>query len=161
MTILTVLIAAVLCVILVVFVAKKLFASNSMDVPVGLNTATIASAVTNIPDAQEQPAVTTSVTKQTTSETVLTTAPLPEEMYVVTYVQLQAEPSVDAANLICMSPNIKVKVLERTSEGYMKVTFLNCDDTVYTGYVLESFLSPVPVERETTTTAETELFAGE
>ena len=160
-TILTVLIAAVLCVILVVFAAKKLFASNSREVPVGLDTATIAAAVTNIPEVQEQPEATTLATEAAVSESVTTASAEPGEMYVITYVQLLAEPREDAAHIICMSPNIKVTVLERLSDGYVKLTFVNGDGSACTGYVMNTYLSPTPVERETTAASESEAPAEE
>ena len=171
--ILTIIIVTLVCVVLVLVLAKGLFSSNSKDVPAGLDTGTIANGAASA-GAQSVSSVSTSASAVTTtaapaasvsgtgvSETTVSTAEVNDSVaYVVTYVQLKTQPDQDSANVICMSPNIKVNVLERRDDGYIKIAFHNFDGTDYTGYVKTEYLSPTPVERTTTTAAVTEATAG-
>lgn len=152
--ILAIAVTTVFCVCVVVLLAKSLFASNSSEVPVGLNTATISNpAMTTPPPAtvseeQTAPPTGTLVTSELPAAATTTTAPDSDELYVTKYVQLLTEPKEDAEHIVCMSPNIKVKVLERRADGYFKVTFINGDGSTCTGYVLGEFLSSTPVQRD-------------
>ncbi|MBR6871999.1 MAG: SH3 domain-containing protein [Ruminococcus sp.] len=163
--IITLLAATLAVVLLVLFLAKKLVASNNSDVPAGLNTATLAvsgqttvTTVTTAVTTAQSSSVSQSGAGSVSDTSAGTTATQYEQAddiaYVVTYVQLKAQPDPDSANVICMSPNVKVKVLERRTDGYIQLTFLNGDGTNITGYVKTEYLSPAPVER--TTAAQTE-----
>ena len=155
--IITIIVVTLVCIILVLLLAKGLFASNSKEVPAGLNTATLANSAaaasqTTTASVTSSSSVTSAAGGETTA--AVTTEPRDDSVaYVVTYVQLKAQPNQDAANVVCMSPNIKVKILERREDGYVQLTFLNGDGTNCTGYVKTEYLSPTPVER--TTAAET------
>ena len=157
--IITIIVVTLVCIVLVLVLAKSLFASNSKEVPAGLNTGTIAnsSAAASVTAVTTTTAVDVSGTapagSSETASAVTTEARDDSVAYVVTYVQLKAQPNQDAANVICMSPNIKVKILERREDGYVQLTFLNGDGSNCTGYVKTEYLSPTPVER--TTPAET------
>lgn len=169
--VLTILVITLVSVVLVLFVAKGLFASNSKDVPAGLNTATLTkaapAAVTTLSDSVAAQTTTVSSASGAASETgtsagtttaaVTTTTVVQDDSvaYVVTYVQLKAQPDPDSANVICMSPNIKVNILERRTDGYVQLSFLNSDRTTITGYVKNEYLSPVPVEKTTAASTET------
>ncbi|SDB27095.1 hypothetical protein SAMN02910317_01354 [Ruminococcaceae bacterium FB2012] len=168
--IITIIVVTLVCIVLVLVLAKGLFASNSKDVPAGLNTATIANSAAGA--SQSASATTTSAapvsgtTAAGGSVSEVTTEARDDSVaYVVTYVQLKAQPNQDSANVICMSPNIKVKILERREDGYIHLTFLNGDGTECSGYVKTEYLSPTPVERttpaETTAASEQEVPASE
>lgn len=164
---------AAFCVVVVILLAKGLFASNTAEVPEGINTATVSSTTpaetTEAPAESEAEAQST----ETASAPAATSAAAPaepEKAYITNYVQLLEEPAEDAAHIICMSPNIEVTVLERRDDGYVKLTFLNGDGTTCTGYVLSTFLkasrdevvteapeeTEAPAEEETEAPAETE-----
>lgn len=159
--VLAIAVVTVFCICIVVLLAKSLFASNSKDVPAGLNTGTVPNTDTTVaaplpagestsskpadtPDNSggDIPAIVTTTTTAA-AQTVENT----DELYVNKYVQLLAEPKEDAAHVICMSPNVKLTVLERRADGYYKVTFKNYDGTVCTGYVKPECLSIAPVQR--------------
>lgn len=65
--------------------------------------------------------------------------------YITEYAYLRTEASQDGAEIVCMSPNITVTVLETGINGYAKVTFVNGDGSTLTGYVHESYLSQTPI----------------
>lgn len=151
-------VVTVFSVCIVVLLAKTLFASNSSDVPAGLNTATMPNTNTTTTAATTAPATTTSDVQtsigiggggDSTSPVLTTTtaAVSSDEMYVSKYVQLLKEPKEGSGNIVCMSPNVKVKVLERRADGFYKVTFKNGDGSTCTGYVMNTFLSATQVQR--------------
>lgn len=146
------------CVCIVVLLAKTLFASNSSEVPEGLNTATLRNTnTTTTTTTAAVPAATSATVSdqnglgggETASVTTTTAASAAnsDEMFVSKYVQLLKEPKAGSGNIVCMSPNVKVKVLERRADGYYKVTFKNGDGSTCTGYVMNTFLSPNQVQR--------------
>ncbi|MBR6045484.1 MAG: hypothetical protein IKP47_07610 [Ruminococcus sp.] len=167
--IIVIIIVAAISIGVIVLLAKSLFASNSKDVPEGIYTGTVTnhsatSYTSSMPLAPETSAseqTTSSVTETAPPETSSTTAAASEQMYITNYVQLKASGDQKAENLICMSPNIRVKVYERLESGYVKVGFHNSDGNDYVGYVLASFLSPEPVQRDTTTTTAAAAAAAE
>ena len=55
----------------------------------------------------------------------------------VTY--LKQEPDEESENIIVLSPNIEVDVLETLDSGWTKITFLNVTGQL-TGYVQSSYL---------------------
>ncbi|MBR4554719.1 MAG: SH3 domain-containing protein [Ruminococcus sp.] len=144
-------VVTIFSVCVVVLLAKGLFASNSSEVPAGLDTGTIPTTTTAVPAATEITSKTT--TASATASAVSTSAADDGTAYVVTYVQLKSMPDEGSSNVVCMSPNIKVKVLERRDDGYVQLSLLNGDGTTLTGYVKNEYLSPVPVDRQTETTA--------
>ncbi len=166
--ILTLTVVTIACVVLVLFLSKRLFSSNNKDIPATLNTATLAAAApAAVTDVTASGTVTakasasaSEVSSQTETAASETTAAVDNSVgYVVTYVQLKAKPDQESENLMCMSPNLKVKIMERRDDGYIYLTFLNGDGTTYTGYVKQEYISPTEVERTTaaaTTAAEAE-----
>ena len=144
--IITIVVVAVFSITIVVLLAKNLFASNSRDVPAGIYTGTIPKPVSATLPPETKPAGATVTTSVTTAETTEAVSE-PEEMYVIKYIQLLEEPFEGSKKLICMSPNVRLKILERRADGYYKGTFHNCDGLDYTGYILREFLSPEPVDR--------------
>lgn len=63
-----------------------------------------------------------------------------EKAYVNQYANLHTEPSKDSENIVCMSPNIEVTVLEKLDNDYWKVYFVNVDGPK-TGYVWSGYLN--------------------
>ena len=132
----------VLCVILLL--AKGLFASNSSEVPKGINTATIntnesvaepvnstAPADTSVTDnsSVDESGAVTDVSSDESSQTDVL-----EVMYVTEYAYLHVAPDNDAENIVCMSPGVQVNVLEYEDNGYVKINFMNIDGPL-TGYI--------------------------
>ncbi|MBR6102365.1 MAG: SH3 domain-containing protein [Ruminococcus sp.] len=145
--VITILVITAICVALILLLSKSIFSSNSKDVPAGIDTGTISHTTTTA--ATSAPAESAAVTASSTlAETEPAVPAGPEYAYIITYVQLLAEPQAESAHLICMSPNIKVEVLERRADGFCQVSFLNGDGTTYTGYVLEDYLSSAEINRE-------------
>ena len=52
---------------------------------------------------------------------------------------LKREPDEESENIIVMSPNIEVDVLETLDNGWTKITFLNVTGQL-TGYVQSTYL---------------------
>lgn len=153
----------VMCIIFVL--AKGLFKSNSSTVPVGLYTGTI-SPETSAPAAEtttestadsqtdsQQSADSSQTDSQPAGEDSMSSdsvddssaAEVPEEKaYVTEYAYLRTQPNQDAEQIVCMSPNIEVTVLQRDIDGYCLITFMNIDGQL-TGYVYEGYLSDTPI----------------
>lgn len=147
----------VICVIVVL--AKGLFASNSSKVPDGLYTGTLSSELSS-PDvpantsadnssqtdvsAADSSAEESSQTDESSQDDSSTAEVTGEKAYITEYAYLRTEPSQDGEQIICMSPNLEVTVLERGLDGYCKVTFMNFD-TPLEGYVYEGYLSQTPI----------------
>ncbi len=128
----------------VVLVSKALFVSNSKTMAEGIDTATISATQTVSPDNSAVPgAVTTTVpvttTAPPTTTTPATTTQAVVKMKVLDVTYLKQEPDEQAENVIVMSPNIEVDVLETLDSGWSKVTFLNVTGQL-TGYIKSSFL---------------------
>ena len=138
----------VLCVILLL--AKGLFASNSSEVPKGINTATIntnesvaepvnstAPADTSVTDnsSVDESGAVTDVSSDESSQTDVL-----EVMYVTEYAYLHVAPDNDAENIVCMSPGVQVNVLEYEDNGYVKINFMNIDGPL-TGYIYKDYLT--------------------
>lgn len=130
---------------LIVILSKAVFVSNSKDIPEGIDTATIANTNTMPSDnsGEQSAAVTTSVTQATTVPQSTTEQTTTEKQVVkmkvldVTY--LKAEPDEESENVMYLSPNIEVDVLETLDSGWTKITFLNVTGQL-TGYVQSSYL---------------------
>lgn len=137
----------VLCVILLL--AKGLFASNSSEVPKGINTATI-NTDESVPEPAESsaPADTSAVEDDSSAESGVVTdvtddssqTDVLEVMYVTEYAYLHVAPDNEAENIVCMSPGVEVNVLEYEDNGYVKITFMNIDDPL-TGYIYKDYLT--------------------
>ena len=129
---------------LVVIASKAFFISNSKNIPEGIDTATIAASTKTPTDSSGQPAaVTTTVpvtttAPQTSSEQETTTKQV-VKMKVLDVTYLKTEPDEESENVIVMSPNIEVDVLETLDSGWTKVTFLNVTGQL-TGYIQSTFL---------------------
>lgn len=160
----------VLCVIFVL--AKGLFKSNSSSVPDGLYTGTVSPEMSaaqteayaesktdsetgnhdsgadeNSSQTDSQSGGTddseASVSSESTDESSIAEAQ-EEKAYITEYAYLRTEPNKDAEQIVCMSPNIEVTVLERDIDGYCLITFMNIDGQL-TGYVYEGYLSDTPI----------------
>lgn len=142
----------VLCVI--VLLAKGLFASNSAEVPEGINTATINTDETAPVYDDSAAEADTSVTDESSylDESGIAAESEPDEsddsegeqvlavMYVTEYAYLHVAPDNEAENIVCMSPGVEVNVLEYEDNGYVKITFMNIDGPL-TGYIYGSYLA--------------------
>ncbi len=131
---------------LIVIVSKAVFVSNSKDVPEGIDTATIAGSNVQPADSSGElsAAVTTTVTQatsapQSSTEQQTTTEKQVVKMKIVDVTYLKAEPDEESENVMYLSPNIEVDVLETLDSGWTKITFLNVTGQL-TGYVQTSFL---------------------
>lgn len=139
---------------LVVLVSKALFVSNSKDVPEGIDTATIgtntqpvetssnestpaqtsasASAKPADASASQSQSVSQSQTQSTTEKAVV-------KMKVLDVTYLKEQPDEKSQDVIILSPNIVVDVLETLDSGWTKITFLNVTGQL-TGYIQTSYL---------------------
>ena len=141
----TIVILGIFLMCLIVIASKAFFISNSKQVPEGIDTATIAaSSQTPADNSSGQPAaVTTTVpvtttAPQTSSEQVTTTKEV-VKMKVLDVTYLKTEPDEESENVIVLSPNIEVDVLETLDIGWTKVTFLNVTGQL-TGYIQSTYL---------------------
>lgn len=142
----------VLCVI--VLLAKGLFASNSAEVPKGINTATINTDETAPVYDGSAAETDASVTDESSypDESGTAAESVPDEtddsegeqilavMYVTEYAYLHVAPDNEAENIVCMSPGVEVNVLGYEDNGYVKITFMNIDGPL-TGYIYGSYLA--------------------
>ena len=136
---------------LVVFMAKGMFSSNSDDIPIGIDTATSNTAKdAPVPakadskadsQAKKDESATDSKADDSSEADESSEADSEETAIVNQYAYLHKEPDKDAENIVCMSPNIEVTVLEKLDNGYWKVTFMNIDGQK-TGYVWSEYLQP-------------------
>lgn len=139
---------------LVVLVSKALFVSNSKDVPEGIDTATIgtntqpveASSNENTPaqtsaSASAKPADASASQSQSVSQsqTQSTTEKAVVKMKVLDVTYLKEQPDEKSQDVIILSPNIVVDVLETLDSGWTKITFLNVTGQL-TGYIQTSYL---------------------
>ena len=132
----------VLCVI--VLLAKGLFASNSAEVPEGINTATINTDETAPVYDESAAEADTSVTDESSylDESGIAAESEPDEsddsegeqvlavMYVTEYAYLHVAPDNEAENIVCMSPGVEVNVLEYEDNGYVKIGRASCRERV-------------------------------
>lgn len=129
----------------VVLASKALFVSNSKDMPEGMDTATIGTGTQTPPDNSGQPAAATTTTAPATttvpqsSTTAATTTKEVVKMKLLDVTYLKQEPDEESENIIVLSPNIEVDVLETLDSGWTKITFLNVTGQL-TGYVQSSYL---------------------
>ena len=129
----------------VVLISKAFFVSNSKTMPEGIDTATVTAATTPVPaDESAVPGavtttvpVTTTAPPATTTEASTTKAAVKMKVLDVTY--LKQEPDEQSENIIVLSPNIEVDVLETLDSGWSKITFLNVTGQL-TGYIQTTFL---------------------
>lgn len=155
----------VICVIIVL--AKGLFASNNSDVPDGLYTGTISSEAdvpSSVDDAasaddtksqaesdisadssdenasQADSESSSDVDSDSSSDDSSEAETSGQTAYVTEYAYLRTEPDQNAEQLICMSPNLEVTVLETGFDGYSKVYFMNFGERLE-GYVYDGYLS--------------------
>ncbi|MBR7007933.1 MAG: SH3 domain-containing protein [Ruminococcus sp.] len=139
---------------LVVLVSKALFVSNSKDVPEGIDTATIgtntqpveASSNESTPaqtsaSASAKPADASASQSQSVSQsqTQSTTEKAVVKMKVLDVTYLKEQPDEKSQDVIILSPNIVVDVLETLDSGWTKITFLNVTGQL-TGYIQTSYL---------------------
>lgn len=146
----------VLSLCIVLLVAKGLFSSNDTDIPAGIYTGTIntnqtspAPEADNASSAEESSADSSatdqsSVADETDSKSDSSTAESGEKAYVTEYANLHTEPSKDSENIVCMSPNIEVTVLEKLDNEYWKIYFVNVDGPT-TGYLWSGYLQSEPL----------------
>lgn len=158
-----IIVLTVVVICIVFLVGKAIFASNNMEIPVGIDTGTINSNTTTAPPvkttkkATEVNAKTQSKTETTkteeskseesSSEENSTEESIPEnneKAYVTQYANLHTEPAQDAENIVCMSPNVEVNVLEKLDNGYWKIYFINIDGP-HTGYLWGGYLQSQPL----------------
>lgn len=146
---------AIFAICIVLFMAKGIFFSGDAELPAGIDTGTINTNQTT--PAVEANAESKKTKKdneindssqkdiQESSETdESSTAESNETAFVNQYAYLHTQPDKDAENIVCMSPNIEVTVLEKLENGYWKVTFLNIDGQK-TGYVWNEYLQSSPL----------------
>jgi hypothetical protein len=76
---------------------------------------------------------------QSSTEQQTTTEKQVVKMKIVDVTYLKAEPDEESENVMYLSPNIEVDVLETLDSGWTKITFLNVTGQL-TGYVQTSFL---------------------
>jgi hypothetical protein len=130
---------------LIVILSKAVFVSNSKDVPEGIDTATIADTNTQPTDSSD--AVSAAATSVTTSATTAAQSTTPQttttkkvvKMKIIDVTYLKAQPDENSENVMYLSPNIEVDILETLDNGWTKITFLNVTGQL-TGYVQTSFL---------------------
>lgn len=151
----SVVVAGIFVICMVFIIGKVVFASNSENVPAGLDTATINTNVTE-PKPVENSATTTAA-PAVTDESGAVAAPdesgaeKPEEnsssasetmgtKYITEYAYLHTQPSNDAENIVCMTPGIAVTVLAYEDNGYVKISFVGTDGEL-TGYIYRDYLS--------------------
>jgi len=128
----------VLCVILLL--AKGLFASNSSEVPKGINTATINTNESVAEPVNSAAPADTSVSDNSSVDESGAVTDVLEVMYVTEYAYLHVAPDNDAENIVCMSPGVQVNVLEYEDNGYVKINFMNIDGPL-TGYIYKDYLT--------------------
>lgn len=139
----------VLAVCVVLLIAKGLFSSNGTDIPAGIYTGTINTKQTSVV-TEEISSANSSVAddSKTVEENSVTDesskAETEEKAYVTEYANLHTEPSKDAENIVCMSPNVEVTVLEKLENGYWKIYFMNIDGPK-TGYLWSGYLQSEPL----------------
>lgn len=147
----------ILSVCVVLFVAKGFFGKDDMYLPDDVYTGTINTNQTT-PTAEIDAEVSGDKSEsennsEKSTDSLNSNSSQPEESsigetietaFVNQYAYLHTEPDEDAENIVCMSPNIEVNVLEKLENGYWKVTFLNIDGQK-TGYVWNEYLQPSPL----------------
>lgn len=159
-----VIVLTVLVICVVVFAAKGLFKSNGTDIPADVYTGTIntskTTTTTQVTEVAAEPKETSSKDEnqsnedhvdsqseesaedsksEEASESDESIAADGEKAYVTEYANLHTEPSKDSENIVCMSPNIEVTVLEKLDNDYWKIYFVNVDGPK-TGYVWSGYL---------------------
>ena len=149
----------VLAMCIVLLVAKGLFSSNDTDIPAGVYTGTINTNQTTVPpiDTIDNSTSESSASSESAADSDLeestsaadssadsTSTEDGEKAYVTEYANLHTEPSKDAENIVCMSPNVEVTVLEKLDNGYWKIYFVNVDGPT-TGYLWNGYLQSEPL----------------
>lgn len=136
---------AVLAVCVVAMAAKSFFIKDT-DIPEGVYTGTINTDQSEQP-AKEANADANNKKNESKAETTATESSAEESSavesnetaYVNQYAYLREKPEQEGKEIVCMSPNIEVTVLEKLENGYWKVTFMNIDGQK-TGYVWNEYL---------------------
>lgn len=147
----------IFAVCIVIFMAKGLFSNSDSGLPAGIDTGTIntnqttpaAEANADLSDSkkskdQDKNSSKSSKENESSQTEESSAAENTETAFVNQYAYLHTEPDKDAENIVCMSPNIEVTVLEKLENGYWKVTFLNIDGQK-TGYVWNEYLQSSPL----------------
>lgn len=146
----------IFAVCIVIFMAKGLFSNSDNGLPAGIDTGTIntnrttpaAEANADLSDSKKTKDNNDSSNTEKENESSETEdssiAENMETAFVNQYAYLHTEPDKDAENIVCMSPNIEVTVLEKLESGYWKVTFMNIDGQK-TGYVWNEYLQSSPM----------------
>ena len=154
----SVVVAGIFVVCMVFIIGKVVFASNSAELPAGVDTATINTNVTQpkVKDGEkpvtQQPAETTesgapaaeaesSVDTASSAAEDSSAAPTEKETkYITEYAYLHTQPSNEAENIVCMTPGVAVTVLGYEDNGYVKISFTSNDGEL-TGYIYQDYLS--------------------
>ena len=135
----------VLAICVVLIVAKGLFSSNNTDIPAGIYTGTIntnqAAVAPEVSSTDDSSADASSAADENSEDD---SSVAEEKAYVTEYANLHTEPSKDAEDIVCMSPNVEVTVLEKLDNGYWKIFFVNIDGPT-TGYLWSGYLQPTPL----------------
>ncbi|MDE6149303.1 MAG: SH3 domain-containing protein, partial [Ruminococcus sp.] len=142
----------IFAVCIVIFMAKGLFSNSDNGLPAGIDTGTINTNQTSPAteanaDLSDKKSKNTSKTEKESESSKTEDSSIAESIetaFVNQYAYLHTEPDKDAENIVCMSPNIEVTVLEKLESGYWKVTFMNIDGQK-TGYVWNEYLQSSPV----------------
>ena len=140
---------AIFVVGVIIIFAKSLFSGVEPDVPIGLDTATVANSQAESPkesmpddDSSNEEKKETKKSKETKATESAEAVPEGLGTKTVTeYAYLRKEPSPEGEQIICMSPGIVVTVLSEADEnGYVQASFDN-QGTVLTGWVHGSYLA--------------------
>ena len=149
---------AVICIVF--FAAKSIFSSNNSEIPMGIGTETINTDTTTTQKTTKKATENNEKDKKTTAKSKAKTTERDEskadessdntetngeKAYVTQYANLHTEPSKDSENIVCMSPNVEVDVLEKLDNGYWKIYFMNVDGP-HTGYLWNGYLKSSPTE---------------
>lgn len=148
-----VIVLTVLILCVVFFAAKGLFSSNDMDIPADVYTGTINTDITSktVKTTKSEDSKGSSSTAKKSDDSSANSSQSDssisedgEKAYVTEYANLHTEPSKDSENIVCMSPNVEVTVLEKLDNGYWKIYFVNIDGPK-TGYLWSGYLQSEPL----------------
>lgn len=144
--IVAIIVVAIFVIGVIIIFAKSLFSGVEVDIPKGLDTATVTKSaqVTQAAETKESEKTPSKTEKGESTTKESETTPAEEGLgtkTVTEYAYLREAPSPEGAQIICMSPGIVVTVLTEADEnGYVKATFNN-SGTQLTGYVHSSYLA--------------------
>lgn len=148
-----IIVIGVFVICLIIFMAKGLFSNSDTGLPAGIDTGTINTNQTTPAPVEESSSSDAKADAKEDSQSEADSSSQAEDSsipesnetaFVNQYAYLHTEPDKDAENIVCMSPNIEVTVLEKLENGYWKVTFMNIDGQK-TGYVWNEYLQSSPL----------------